>query len=153
MLGKELNHKIKLCIGDWSCDGHNQMENIYINCNVFIEDLESAYKTGAEKIGVDITEDLCNEYDDNKIEFSRIEKFALHGFKPSMIDIDVEPDDIHCGGENTDGDGFDPLSVDSIMFTKLWLFTAITGNPDIRYEIISDDVPEVNIGGYGLFTR
>ena len=149
---KELDHKIRLCVGDWSHDGHNQVENIYINANVFIEDLESAYKLGAEKIGVDITRDLCNEYDDNKIEFSVLEKFALHGFKPSMINIDVEPDDIYCGGENVDGDGFDPLRIDSTEFTQLWLFTAQVGNPLIGYEIITDDAPEINIGGYGLFT-
>lgn len=42
-------HTIILVVGDWSYDGHNQIDKFVIESNLSSQEIESAYKKGVKK--------------------------------------------------------------------------------------------------------
>lgn len=63
-----LDHKIHLKIGDWSKDGHNDSDDVFIVCNIDMKALESAYKQAVHKIGINPIEDICANYKEGTYE-------------------------------------------------------------------------------------
>lgn len=133
----ELPHMINLVVGDWSHDGHNMTEQSTIKCNLTKKDLEKAYKKGCKKVGFDLTEEVCADYEDMSVSDDVIEKLRA---------ADIKPEDFI---ENDDDDGWS-FSYNWEAFTELWLRIAKLGNPDLEFEMCSNDSPNINIGGYGL---
>ena len=133
----DLPHMINLVMGDWSGDGHSKTETVTILSNIDKRALEKAYKAGAKKTGVDFENEVAEEYEDNTISAEVVEKLAKHGFKIEDYSEDEDPSD-GTYGLWTDG------------YSLAWLFVAQVGNPNFKYEVITDDSPNINIGGYGL---
>lgn len=132
---------INLVMGDWSGDGHSQTATVTILSNIDKKALEKAYKAGVKKTGVDFENEVAEEYEDNTISAEIVEKLAKHGFKIEDYSEDEEPDE-------EDDDPRYCLWTDG--YSLAWLFVAQVGNPDFKFEVIEDDSPNINIGGYGL---
>lgn len=125
-----MDNIITLTCGDWSNDGHGRTSSGTIRANLCQNDIVKAYKKGAKIIGVDISSDLCKDYQDNAFPEKAKQKYASQGMDFSEYD-----------GE---GGYLYPE-----LFTKLYLFTVQVGNPEFKYEVVGDS--EITIGGYGLF--
>ena len=78
--------KVKLTIGDWSQDGHNEFEIFVYEVNKSVEEIRQAYKDSCKKTGVQFNhnvnytglversyEKICTEYEDDKIREDAIE--------------------------------------------------------------------------------
>lgn len=125
-----MDNIITLTCGDWSADGHGRTSSDTIRTNLTQKEIVKAYEKGAKIIGVDLSEDLCTDYEDNAFPGKARQAYADHGMGFSEY-----------GGDST--------CLDSYLFTKLYLFTAQVGNPEFKYEVVDSD--EITIGGYGLF--
>ncbi len=138
--------KIKLVIGDWSKDGHNQSEDVIINCNKSIEELQEAYKKSCllAKIQFTNNENLTGlELDRQELRKHQIlvayqswnisefqkEKLLKAGIKKDLLCIE-EPNNL----------------VSLILeFIKLSLV-------DLDWKHTTSSIPVWNTGmGYGLF--
>lgn len=142
----ELPNRITLVLGDWSHDGHNMTSNFIIDSNLTSKEVESAYKRGASKCGLDLRANVCSDYEDSSISAEDFKKLADAGYDRGDFGK-VDPDDDDPPG--------DPLKVgidyvDHDEFLRMWLFIVKLGEPSFECkEIRSYDVT-VNIGGYGL---
>jgi hypothetical protein len=140
----ELKHQINLVLGDWSGDGHCYTATITVRCNLNKEQLEKAFKAGCKKTNVDFQNDVASQYEDSTISETVIEKLSKHGFKIEDYSDDENPEEFHTGIK-----GY-YLSVDG--YAAAWMFVAKIGNPELEYEDLTGNSPNINIGGYGLFS-
>lgn len=141
----ELEHTITLVLGDWSKDGHNISHNEYIKSNFSIEEIEKAYKIGAVRLNVDLTEDIAAGYDENSLPFEELKKFIDAGFLEKYDGF--SKDDLKSIKNKTDIE-----YLDSDLFIELYLFTILCGNDKFKYKILNaSENTSINIGGYGLF--
>jgi len=143
-VSKELKHQINLVLGDWSGDGHNQTATVTIRCNLDKKQLEKAYKAGCKKTGVNFADEVASDFEDNTISKEIVEKLAKHVFKIEDYSEDEQPGESPATGEVgyslwTDG------------YAAAWMFIAKVGNSELEYEEMTDDSPDIHIGGYGLF--
>ena len=132
--------KIKMQIGDWSNDGHNQSQD-YILSITGSTNLEKDYVAGMRKVGFDLTE-YCLDYEDNYVPKALIDKvwelgfeFKTECYRPDFAD---EPDNDLTG-----------LWADE--YVDLYMTIAAIGNNNLKYEIVGDDLKIIRPGGYGLF--
>lgn len=128
-------HDIQLTVGDWSMDGHGQVETVVVQSTLSRIELEKAYKAGVKKLGVNISE-MCADYEDRHITDKTMRVFAA--LDPNLcLDEDDEdyPDEEGC-------------YIDADIFVKLYLLTCQSGDPTLSYEIVEPQ--NINIGGYGL---
>jgi hypothetical protein len=89
-------------------------------------------------VGVDLTRDVCREYEDSTLPADVLVKLTDAGFTiPGVAD----PKAAIC-------DDTEYLTPEE--FAEIWLFIARKGDPDLKVEIVEDE-PSINIGGYGLF--
>jgi hypothetical protein len=117
--------QIKLTIGDWSHDGHNQTATFFLSSTLDIKELASTFKKGVKVLGFDITES-CKRYNDTSLSEDKVELLRKTGFE--LRDPDrVEPDE----------------------YLFIYLHTVLLANEEFRFEILT--FPNINIGGYGLF--
>lgn len=132
--------QVALVLGDWSNDGHGRTETFYIESNLSPKEIEKAYAKGSLKLGIDLVESICEEYEDDRLWKDDLEKFRSAGFKDVLDKSDEDDeftDSIHLGYED---------------YTKLYLFTVSLGNPLFKFSFLkSKENPVVRIGGYGLF--
>lgn len=127
---------VNLVVGDWSHDGHCKTEVITISSTFNKTQLERAYKKGTQKIGFDLTEDVCSKYEDMSVPVDVIDKLRASG---------VKVEDLIEQNENTWSFAFNCEA-----FAEVWLEIAKLGSPELEYEFCSIDDPNINIGGYGL---
>lgn len=132
-----LVHMINLVVGDWSRDGHSMSETVTILSNLDKESVEEAYKLGTLKVGFDLTEEVCSDYEDMSVPDDVIRKLKAVGINPDAF---IEQD----------GDQWS-FHYDYEAFARLWLRIAELGNSTLRYETTDDESPDINVGGYGLF--
>jgi hypothetical protein len=143
-----LPYLINLVVGDWSNDGHSMTETITISSNLKKKDVEKAYKKGAKKLKLDVTEDVAADYQDGYIYDDQWKKLAVVGltlenvFDDDRLSLDEVTDELEDGGRY--------FSIHPGAFANIWLFVAQQGNPIFRFRVNNDDSPNINIGGYGL---
>lgn len=164
--------KVKLTIGDWSKDGHNQSEMFYYESNKTVEEIQQAYKDSCKLTGLsfnhneDYTElglkwghpeydlrKICTEYGD-----ASINKFSADILLKYGIDVKEYKDE-----EDNDEDSY-YVSLDKfpelvIAFIKLSLPDLVLTEASVmRTEI--NNLPAINGWwnknlnvqfGYGLF--
>lgn len=123
---------IELVVGDPSHDGHGLTRSIIIDSNLSEKDLNRAYILGSNKLSFDLIEDVASNYRDNIIS---------RDFFLKMISLGYEK--LHLDSQND----FDYL--DSDLFFDMFLFIVKLGDPSFVYNIV--EIPNINIGGYGLF--
>lgn len=126
----------KLVIGDNSGDGHEKSEDIYVSANA---DLSAAYNKGTELLGFDFCKTCCEKYHDSYVSHEKIKKLVELGLPDWTLAEDGDP-------ELTYG-----YQLDASSFADIYLFICKLGNPSLELTVTSDDVPEIHVGGYGLF--
>lgn len=125
---------IKLILGDWSDDGHGKTSDVIIESSLTGKEIEEAFKVGAKIIGEDIT-DYCDEYEDFTIPKKALEKISEFISHEDIKEILAEDED-------------NPY-LEQELYAYIYLETAKIGNKDFEYKILY--LPELYIGGYGLF--
>jgi hypothetical protein len=140
--GKEMTYQINLCVGDWSCDGHEKYENYLIDTSLKKGELESAFASGVAILGVNIT-GLCEEYQDNTIPTETYRKFQVLYPDITKYDYFNEPDDLD-----------EPeVSINPEVLVIMYMETCRVGNPSLSWSFVKTaKTPTINIGGYGLFS-
>jgi len=133
----ELQHTINLVLGDYSHDGHSRTDTVTIISNLEKKDVVKAYKKGCEKVGFNLTDDVCADYEDMAMPAEIAEKLKAAGIDPNDF---VEVLDENLSFDYNGG-----------AFAELWLRIAQLGNPDFKYKVTEDESPNINIGGYGLY--
>lgn len=123
---------INLLLGDWSGDGHSITETVTIECNRNVETLKMAYERGVELTGINLTKDICSDYEDNKVSSEIIETLKVFG----MVDLPDTYDE-------------DSYSFWTDTYANTWLFIAKVGDPELEFKIVKNQ--SINIGGYGLY--
>lgn len=136
----KMKHEVKLIVGDWSGDGHGHRETFSIKSNLSLDDLKSAYKSGSEKIGINLIQEVCEKYEDNK--------FPLNIFMKIVEEIEK----LGLAHEwSTDSSLFfdDELSFYEEEWVEIILDVCRIGNPKFEYENLYQN-NHWPIGGYGI---
>lgn len=139
-------NRISLTVGDWSGDGHDRQESVYLNCNVDIEELKEAYI----KSQIDV-QSQCEDYEDRRFNQAMVKMLLEEGKASEFITEYIQREIEYMLKDEFDEDeeDFDLYSPD--LFAVFWLCAARIGNPDIKIELVTVNPPNINIGGYGLF--
>ena len=122
-------NRFKLIVGDWSHDGHGMTQEFIIESNISIYDLRLAYIAGEEIIGVSFSKFFSN-YDQSFMSKDLEEKLSKY-IDLSIFDLDQD--------------------LDPEEYIHIWLQIAKIGRPDFEYKSVDYNIPEMEIGGYGLF--
>lgn len=137
-----LNHKFKIEIGDWSGDGHAQSEIFVIECNYSLEEVEKAYENSVKLVGIDIIEEVAEDYEDNTLTRIQIDKLSKYLNLEYIVGTCDPKYNTYKNIKNLNTDSYLNLVIE---FIKLSL-------PFLEYNIINDGLSIFHIGGYGLFS-
>lgn len=129
-----MNNIIRLILGDPCGDGHGRSATYVIKSNLTKEEIIKAYDGGVSKIGVDLINNVCSEYNESHVEECVIEKLMNFGYKHSLY--------VNKNNE---------YYVNINDFVNMFLFIVSIGDPGFKFSMIKDDTQTINIGGYGLF--
>lgn len=141
-----LKYRLNLTVGDWSKDGHSITENFHIQSNLSAGDFQNALRKGYDiiferdpaKNGNQFH--LCEEYEDSFLKKEDLDRISKH-FDVMKLLYDEEP------YVNENGD----VSIYSDDYVLISLEIAKVGNPYFRYKVV--ELPNIPIGGYGLFSN
>lgn len=129
-------YKIKFTVGDRWNDGHGRYEAYIVNCSHDANYIIQGIVDSEKLTGFNLVEDVCRDYEDSSIPddiFHKLENLEIsHG---------IEYNDYCESYGIADNDAYIKLILN-------WIGLSI---PDFKYNIIEDDVPEISLGGYGLF--
>jgi hypothetical protein len=150
MSSKKFPHMVNLVLGDWSQDGHNLTHTVTITSNLDKKALMSAYKKGVKKLDLDVQNEVAEEYEDGSLSIEQWKKLEAAGMTLEQLFANEkwEFDEAKEALENKE----DSFGVSYESFSRIWLFTVKQGNPEFEYEIEEGESPNINIGGYGLFS-
>lgn len=135
--------RIRLVVGDWSGDGHSMTEDMWVLSNRDDAALRAAYNRGTQVVGVDLTGNVCQEYEDPWMPQAVFDRLVTAGYRPPWAD------DPEANGIDPEPEG---ICMEPEWFAELWLFIASKGDPDLSARIVTGET-SINIGGYGLFVR
>jgi len=158
---------IRFVLGDWSDDGHGKTSDELISCNRTVEELKEAFLKGCDIIGIKADPssgcmyfaDVASEYEDDNLPDILVEYFDLADY------IDDPAGGFRVTGwlegqeillpkwkeEAYQHKSTSPYKVFGIPYIVLWFAVACEGDPEIEAAVVTDDMPFLNIGGYGLF--
>lgn len=133
-----VKHKIRIVMGDPSGDGHGRSSEKICASNLSGAEMNAAYKVGTNILGFDYCGTVCDEYEDCTVPLDVADKLIKHGCrafdKLSKYDLDPEK-------------GYSIWYDDHLA---IYLFICKLGNPEFQYELISNQMEQINIGGYGF---
>lgn len=127
-------NSVQLNVGDWSSDGHGKTETISFTANRTAKQVRNAYTKGSKKIGIDLVDGVCEEYEDNTLPKDIFEKLEKAGFAVNEID---------------EYEGKYTLYPET--FAMIYMFIASLGDEKLSYKMDENYDNRINIGGYGLF--
>jgi hypothetical protein len=138
-------NEVKLIVGDLSGDGHEKTKTIIVSVNKTEKELNGAYKKSHKLTGIDFSETCCCDYEEYYISKTVYDSVVKHfsettGKKWKELYSRSDDDDYDNG-----------VVEDSEMFAELYLEFIQLSLPDLVWEFVGDRIPEINIGGYGLF--
>jgi hypothetical protein len=131
-------HRICLTVGDWSRDGHEQSDDIYILSSLDKDSLAAAYKKGVEAIGFDLEKEL-DRYEEGVISSDNVRLLSKHGL---LNDWGFDEEKLSEDWE---------LYHEIDTYAELWLRIAKIGNLQLEFEFVDEDTPTLHIGGYGIY--
>jgi len=131
-------NKVRLTIGDWSGDGHEQSESFVYEVNKSVEEIRQAYKDSCKLTGVQFNHNqnysglpehnkyrtdlhVCTEYESGSMSiaaYKKLKSFGLDAYNYSIEEVEEEEECVF------DADNFAELIME---FIKLSL-------PDLTYE-------------------
>lgn len=134
-----MTHTFYLQLGDWSNDGHGRCDDVYISCSHEFDDVIDAYERASKKYGIDITRE-CEEYEDNVISTQFVDKYlkVMENHDPDYVQEKKEWVSV------ADGWWSDPDD-----FVDIYMRIVELELPDMLWEHLR--VPNISIGGYGLY--
>jgi hypothetical protein len=136
-------NKYKLTIGDWSGDGHEKTEIIFLETNRSSKEIDELYKKSASLTGIEFKK-LFKDYEEYSLNKDVIEAFQKHGINISNC---LEEYEIEEFEESPEEFGF---SVDSAV--KLFIEYLKLSDSELIINVVNDQTEELNIRfGYGLF--
>lgn len=121
--------KIKITIGDWSQDGHNQYDESVFESNKTVEEIQDAYKASCKLTGIQFNHNedytglklgyrspflICTEYEDSKISAEALEILKKHNV---TVFIDDDNGDDEDPEYYLDQDSFLQLLIDFIKIS------------------------------------
>ena len=127
-------YHFRICIGDWSQDGHGQSMTYLVKSNKPVEDVREAHFRINAKTGIDI-ETICSNYMDNTVNEYDFKKLKELGFE--FLDLTGLGEDV---------------VIPSDMF-RLWLFLLQKADPELKLEPQDDDIPSLHFYGYDAKDR
>lgn len=148
--------KVKVTMGDWSNDGHGMTQVDIVELPTVMDESELAemYVLGRNVIGFDMTEQVARGYDQGYIEEEDYNRLLELGYEPYKFKKvagmwDERPEK-----------GDERIWITAEIYLDFYMFFIATGykkkigtNDSFGYYIVSDDMPSVRIGGYGLFVN
>lgn len=129
---------ITIQLGDWSDDGHGKTSIFNITSSLSFKEINRAYKKGAKKIGVDLIEEVCTDYNNSGIGMDLLNKFIEAVFDKKLFGL-------------TDDMEVEYLMLDYESYLNLYFATVSIGNNKFQYTLVDNDKSIIQIGGYGLF--
>ena len=118
---------INLVVGDYSGDGHDKRETITIRSNKEADETRYAFEQENETVQL---EQYCSEFEDQEFPTALISKYVSTDLY--VVDPDEE---------------FSEMDLDT--FAEIWMGMARAGDPELVLSV--ENIPEIFIGGYGLF--
>jgi hypothetical protein len=151
--------KTKVVLGDWSHDGHGITDLFVIDLPTVTgsDELDSFYAIGTEIVGFNLTKEVCSNYEDNVVDIDKYTKLVELGYLPYSF----KKTESKWGDElpeYSEYDGRCGYWICKEVFLDLYMFIVSLGykhvigsSESFTYYVVSDTMPNVNIGGYGLF--
>lgn len=138
--------RIKLVVGDWSNDGHNQSDTFYIRSNKTAEEIEAAIPKAMDLTGMSFKGgdpkkyyQVACDYEDSYIPAKVLNKLKDKGIEFPYDKLENEPD----------AEGSVCLVPDD--FVEVWCWFVKLGDPSIEIKIENTSIPTIYPGGYGLY--
>jgi hypothetical protein len=138
-MNEDLLYLIGLVLGDESGDGHDKFYQYSIYSNLDDEQLREAFKSGCNKVDVEFSDIVAEEYEECMLKSDILEKLQKAGLNISSIF-----EQYHYAKDTGE------YRLNTKSFTLIWLWIAQQGNPNFKYEFVKNK--EIYLGGYGLFT-
>lgn len=141
----------KIVLGDWSCDGHNQSEEVIFQTNKTNKEIGKAFEKAKKLAGVSFDcndhtgVQLVTEYEDNKIPKSIESHFE-------KIGINIAKDIMEWTKKDIEEDEADDYYIEPTQLAELMLLMAKSQLSDLEYKIIDfGEISQMKGAGYGLF--
>jgi hypothetical protein len=113
------------------------------------DEIDEAYRLGATAISFDIEHFMTFSPESPPHSINTISMDAFESIKQRAQVVDLKPD------LNLTPDVFEVINgrvkVTPGQYFLLWRATARIGNPALHLDVVSDDTPMINIGGYNVF--
>jgi hypothetical protein len=122
-----------MSIGDWSDDGHGKYKDFIVQSNMPVEVVREAHFAMNDVTGINI-ENICNEYEETLVSAETTKIIRDLGFEFDYVDngeADVYPEEM----------------------AQLWLFLLQKVNPELKLEIIKDEIPDFHFYGFDAKNR
>lgn len=154
--------KIRLCVGDWSNDGHGIAKDVIISSSLDKNQIEDAYENGTGILGFDFSNTVCVEYEDMELpyrEFCILKGNGLYDFlrlfnseETCSLLLEQLLTQEPCADEDLPWTMMPNSYTVNIedYYSIFWLFVAWLGNKNLSFKF-QERVDTINIGGYGLF--
>lgn len=133
---------LQLRLGDPYADGHGVTGEVFIECNKDSVAVMNAYYEGKEALGIDLSENICRDYEDSSISAEDVAKLREAG-------LDIEDEMLRADDYNPEEDDPDDYKLNEESFAEIYLFIATKGDPEIEWKHTS--IEFIEIGGYGLY--
>jgi hypothetical protein len=139
---------IKLTVGDWSKDGHNQSNSYTILTNFDAKQMNAAYKIATKSLGFDYVKDVCSQYEENVPSLRRQEELLkIPEVRQMMIkDWEIKESDLE---KNDHGMLYGFCDFCDKSYVDIYLALIKHGDHSFEYKL--QEFEEIKIGGYGLY--
>lgn len=149
--------KMKVILGDWSNDGHGMTEMFVVEIPHMKDRAEVGkfYKKGVEKLGFDLTKEVCREYENPMMRDYHYEILLDDGYVPYEFKLqESKYDEIPDYSEEEDVYITTELFLDIYMhFVSVGYADEVGSSKSFYYHVADDDMEQMRIGGYGLFSH
>lgn len=151
-------NKMKLVLGDWSKDGHNQHETIMVETNKTVEEIQQGYKDSCKLTTVSFNHNEDYTGVGRHYSISDDYEIATNYEERQIPDKAKEILEKYNGFDEIYEFYSEEASEDN--FTKLWFWFVSLSIPDLVWNKIEDDAPVINgfwnknlnvQFGYGLY--
>lgn len=131
-------NKINFIVGDWSGDGHDKTEDVWIDSNKTIQEIKDAYDKSCELTKLTFEEKngfygIADNYEDNELSDEVIEIFTKFNC-PLLERVKNENNFLYPE-----------------IFAEIWFWFVSLSLPDFEYKVVRDNTPTIRGYGYGLF--